>query len=97
MMVVMDDLEALARMGTARLRALLTSPRRCRACGVELEDRPGPGRPLVWCEAHRTAVGRRPVGRACAGCGNSLDGRRRQAIVCGARCRSRDRRETNRQ
>ena len=77
----MDDLEAVARMGTAQLRALVTPPRHCRPCGVELEDRPGPGRPLVWCEAHRTAIGRRPTGRVCAGCGVSLDGRRRQTIV----------------
>ncbi len=54
----MDDLEALARMATAHLRALVIPPRRCRHCGVDLEDRPGPGRPPVWCQAHRTAVGR---------------------------------------
>ena len=46
MMVGMDDLEAVARMGTARLRSLVTRPRHgCRGCGVELEDRPGRGRP----------------------------------------------------
>ena len=86
---VMDELGAVARMGTARLRALVIPPRRCRACGVELEDRPGRGRPRVWCDAHRTAIGRRPPDRVCAGCGVSLDGRRRQAIVCGERCASR--------
>ena len=91
-MVVMDDLEAVARMGTAQLRALVIPPRHCRACGVELEDRPGRGRQPVWCEAHRTAIGRRPAGRVCPGCGVPLDGRRRQAIVCGERCRSRIRR-----
>ena len=85
MMVVMDELEAVARMGTAQLRALVIPPRRCRHCGVELADRPGRGRPLVWCEAHRTAVSRRPSGRVCLGCGVSLDGRRRQTIVCGER------------
>jgi hypothetical protein len=96
MMVVMDDLEALARMGTARLRALVVPPRRCRGCGVELEDRAGRGRPLVWCEIHLTASGRRPTGCVCAGCGVSLDGRRRQTVVCGERCRSRLRRQTHR-
>jgi hypothetical protein len=95
-MVVMDDLEAVARMGTAQLRAAVVIPRRsCRHCGVELEDRPGAGRPAAWCEAHRTAAGRRPVGRVCAGCGVSFDGRRRQAMVCGERCRSRVRRQTH--
>ena len=74
----MDDLEAMARMATAQLRALVTPPRHCRHCGVELKDRPGPGRPAVWCEAHRTAIGRRPRRRVCVGCGVSLDGRRRQ-------------------
>ena len=55
MMIVMDDLEAVARMGTAQLRAaLVIPPRQCRHCGVELADRPGPGRPLVWC-ANSTA------------------------------------------
>ena len=92
MMVVMDDLEAVARLATAQLRALVTPPRHCRHCGVELEDRPSPGRPLVWCEAHRTAIGRRPSGRVCPGCGVSLDGRRRQTIACSERCRSRLRR-----
>jgi hypothetical protein len=96
MMVVMDDLEALARMNTARLRALVVSPRHCRHCGIELEARPGPGRSLVWCEAHRTAIGRRPPDRVCPGSGASLDGRRRQAVVCGERCRSRNRRQTHR-
>ena len=97
MMIVMDDLEAVARMGTAQLRAaLVIPPRQFRHCGVELADRPGPGRPLVWCELHRTAVGRRPDGRVCAGCGVSLEGRRRQTIVCGERCRSRVRRQANR-
>ncbi len=96
MMVVMDDLEALARMGTAQLRALVTPPRRCRHCGVELADRPGRGRPLVWCETHRTVTGRRLAGRVCAGCGASLDGRRRQAIVCDERCRARSRRRMRR-
>ena len=96
MMVVMDELEAVARMGTAQLRALVTPPRRCRGCGVELEARPGRGRPLVWCEAHRTAIGRRPTGRVCPGCGVSLDGRRRQAVACCERCRSRIRRQTHR-
>ena len=94
MMVVMDELEAVARMGTAQLRALVIPPRQCRGCGVELAARPGRGRPLVWCEAHRTAIGRRPAGRVCGGCGVSLDGRRRQAMVCGERCRSRIRRAT---
>ena len=93
MMVVMDDLEAVARMATAQLRAALVIPRRyCRARGVELEARRGPGRPLAWCEAHRTAIGRRPTGRVCDGCGVSLAGRRRQTVVCGERCRSRLRR-----
>jgi hypothetical protein len=92
MLVVMDELEAVARMGMAQLWALVIPPRQCRHCGIELEARPGRGRPLVWCEAHRTAIGRRPVGRVCAGCGVSLDGRRRQAIVCGERCASRLRR-----
>ena len=92
----MDDLKTLARMGTARLRGLVIPPRRCRACGVEREDRSGRGRPPVWCEIHRTAIGRRPAGRVCADCGVSLDGRRRQAMVCGERCRSRFRREKNR-
>ena len=92
----MDDLEAVARIGTAQLRAALVIPRRfCRQCGVELEAGPGPGRPPVWCEAHRTAIVRRPTGRVCAGCGASLDGRRRQAVVCGERCRSRIRRQTH--
>lgn len=90
----MDDLEVWARMGTAQLRALVIPPRHCRHCGVELEARPGPGRPLIWRETHRTAIGRRPAGRVCAGCGASLDGRRRQAVVCGERCRSRIRRQT---
>ena len=76
MLIVIDDLEALARIGTAQLRALVIAPRQSRACGVELEARPGRGRPLVWCEAHRTAIGRRLVGRVCPGCGVSLDGRR---------------------
>ncbi len=49
MLVVMDDLEAMARMGTAQLQALVTPRRRCHGCGVELEARPGRGRPLVWC------------------------------------------------
>ncbi|MGD8487370.1 MAG: hypothetical protein PVH07_12105 [Chloroflexota bacterium] len=86
-----DEL-TLARMATAQLRGLVTPPRHCRQCGVELEDRPGRGRPVVWCEAHRTAIGRRPAGRVCGGCGVSLDGRRRQTIVCGERYRSRLRR-----
>jgi hypothetical protein len=51
MLVVMDDLEAVARMGTAQLRALLIPPHQCRECGIELEVGPGRGRPLVWCEA----------------------------------------------
>jgi hypothetical protein len=39
---VMDDLEAVARKGAAQLWAALVIPRRhCRACRVELEDRPG--------------------------------------------------------
>jgi hypothetical protein len=96
MMVVMDGLEAVARMGTAELRVLVIPRRQCRACGVELDVRPGLGRPPVWCEAHSTAIGRRPAGRVCAGCGVSLDGRRRQAVVCGERCRSRLRRQTHR-
>jgi hypothetical protein len=94
MMVGMDDLEALARMGMAQLRAALVIPHRhCSACGVKLEARLGPGRPLVWCETHLTAIGRRPGGRVCAGCGVPLDGRRRQAMVCGERRRSRVRRQ----
>ena len=82
-----STLEAMAHVGTAQLGRLLVIPRRhCRHCGVELEDRPGPGRPPVWCEAHRTAIGRRPARHICAGCGVPLDGRRRQAVVCGSRC-----------
>jgi hypothetical protein len=96
MMALMDDLGAVARMGTARLRALVIPPRQCRGCGVELETRPGRGRLLVWCEAHRTAIGRRPVGRICPGCGIPLDGRRRQTVVCCERCRSRNRRQRQR-
>jgi hypothetical protein len=34
----MDDLETVARMATAQLRALVGPTRRCRACGIELED-----------------------------------------------------------
>ena len=65
-MVAMDDLEAVARMATAQLRATLFIPcRSCRQCGVELAARPGAGRPSVWSEAHRTAIGRRPTGRVC--------------------------------
>ena len=56
MMIVMDDLEAPARMGTAQLRALVAPRRQCRRCGVELEARPGRGRPLVWREGHRSAA-----------------------------------------
>jgi len=50
-----------------------------------------------WTSAWRTATSRRPAlsGRVCAGCGVSLDGRRRQAVVCGERCRSRFRRQTH--
>ena len=92
----MDELEALARMGTAQLRALVVPRRHCRACGVELEALSGPGRPAVWCAAHRGAIGRRPTGGVCPGCGVSLDGRRRQTIVCGDRFRSRVRRQTRR-
>jgi hypothetical protein len=92
----MDELVSVARMGTARLRALVIPPRQCRACGVELGDRPGRGRLLVWCEAHRTAIDRRPAGRVCAACGVSIDGRRPQAVVCSERCRSRIRRQRHR-
>lgn len=88
----MSDLEGAARVATARLRALVIPRRQCRQCGVELEARPGRGRPMVWCEAHGTATGRRPAGRVCEGCGDGLDGRRRQAMVCGSRCASRLRR-----
>ena len=58
----------------------------CLHCGGRLPAMPGPGRPRAWCDAHHP---RRPAaaGRACAGCGASLDGRRRQTIVCGERCR----------
>ena len=73
MMIVMDDLEVMARMATAQLRALFTPPRHSRHSGIELEDRPGPGRSAVWCEAHRTASGRRLIGRLCAGYGRSLE------------------------
>ena len=97
----MDDLEVVARMGTAQLRALVAPRRRCRECGVELEAHPGRGRPPEWCEIHRSAVGRsavgrRPAGRVCQGCGVLRDGRRPQTIVCGERCRSRIRRRTHR-
>jgi hypothetical protein len=66
----------------------LVGPDRCKGCGVELPPMPGPGRPRVWCDEHhpRRQV---PQGRFCPGCGVSLDGRRRQAIVCGERYRSR--------
>ena len=80
-------------------------PRRCR-CLVGGPHRPG-SLPALWCRAATDAwpwqatrlVRRAPSpaagaqsGRVCAGCGVSLDGRRRQAIVCGERCRSRIRR-----
>lgn len=77
----------------ATLRSLVIPPRRCRACGAQLPDHVGPGRPRVWCDEHSTAVGRRPAGRVCLVCGACLDGRRRQTIVCRPRCASRLKRQ----
>jgi hypothetical protein len=73
----------------------LIGPDRCQRCNVELPPMPGPGRPRVWCDEHHP---RRPApaGRVCVGCGASLDGRRRQTVVCSERCRSRIRRRTHR-
>jgi len=50
----------------------LIDPRHCRHCGVELPRPLRPGRPSVWCDGHRTAAGRRPVGRVCLACGAPL-------------------------
>jgi hypothetical protein len=40
MLTAMDDLEAVARMGTAQLRVMVIPRRHCRVCGVELEAAP---------------------------------------------------------
>ena len=88
----LDDAQLEARLFVPVSARPPVELRHCRARGVELEARRGPGRPLAWCEAHRTAIGRRPTGRVCDGCGVSLAGRRRQTVVCGERCRSRLRR-----